>query len=219
MVNRKERGSMRSLSWRVVGGVLLIVAGILLLLQTFNIFTLLWDVFWMVLLAGGGVVFAVLYLSQGERWWAIIPGMALLALSALVGLSLIGLSDALGGTLFLGALGASFWLVYLRRREHWWAVIPGGVLITLAAVAGVDRLLPGGGSGALFFLGLALTFGLVYLLPTGGERMTWALIPAGVLFVVGLIVTMATSSVMSFVWPAALILVGIYLVLRTVWKR
>ena len=68
----------------------------------------------------------------------------------------------------------------------------------------------------IFFLGLALTFALVYLLPMPGGRMRWALIPAGVLFVVGLVVMMATTSAMSIVWAVALIAGGAYLVYRTV---
>lgn len=173
----------------------------------------------MVLFIAGSFVFLSLFVSQPDNWWAAIPGMALLGLGALVGLSIIGLDDLFGGPIFLGALGVSFGLVYLRARQNWWAVIPGGVLLTLALVAGVDQVLPGVESGGLFFLGLAVTFLLVYLLSASGERMTWALIPAGVLFVIGLIVTLSTSSLLRFVWPAALILAGIYLIYRAFWTR
>jgi hypothetical protein len=95
-------------------------------------------------------------------------------------------------------------------------VIPAGVLLTLAVVAGINEVAPRVETGGLFFLGLALTFALVYLLPPPGERMKWALIPAGVLCIVSLIITIATSPVLHLLWPAALILAGGFLVYRAI---
>jgi hypothetical protein len=205
---------MRRFDWRVLVGILLVVVGALLLLQTFNVFRFVWEVVWSVLFLAGGAAFLVVYLGREEDWWAVIPGMALLGIGVLIGLSVIGLADAIGGAVFLGSLSLAFWLVYLRRRDNWWAVIPGGVLATLAVVAGLEQVIPWAETGGIFFMGLALTFGLVYLLPTPHGQMTWALIPAAVLFVLGLIVVLATSSVFQYLWPLALILVGGYLVLR-----
>ncbi len=205
---------MKDVQWRVVAGVLLVVVGALLLLQTFDVFDFLWDAAWAVLLFVGGASFLFVYVTQPRNWWAVIPGMALLGLGATVGLDIVGLGSLLGGGLFLAALSVAFWLVYLRGREHWWAIIPGGVLATLAMVAGVDDIAPWIETEGLFFLGLALTFALVYLLPGLGGRQTWALIPAGVLFAIGVIVTLATSSLLSVMWPAVLIAVGIVLVYR-----
>lgn len=67
----------------------------------------------------------------------------------LVALVLLTKVGAWGGSGFFGAL------------------IPAGVLFTLAGVAGADVLVPGVDSGSLFFLGLAATFGYVYRLPNG----------------------------------------------------
>jgi len=205
---------MKDVQWRVVAGVLLVVVGALLLLQSFDVFAFLWDAVWTVLLAVSGACFLFVYITQPRNWWAVIPGMALLGLGATVGLGIVGLGGLLGGSAFLGALSVAFWLVYLRERQHWWAIIPGGVLATLALVAGIDDVVPWVETEGLFFSGLALTFLLVYLLPGRGEKQSWALIPAGVLFVVGWIVRMATSSHLSFVWPVFLIVVGIILVYR-----
>jgi hypothetical protein len=205
---------MKRFDWRVLVGILLVVVGALLLLQTFNIFRFVWEVVWAVLFLAAGAGFLVVYLGREEHWWAVIPGMALLGIGALIGLSVLGLSDEIGWALFLGALSLAFWLVYVRRRHNWWAVIPGGVLATIALVAGLEQVIPWAETGGVFFMGLALTFGLVYLLPTPHGQMTWALIPAAVLFVVGLIVVLATSSVLRYLWPLGLILVGGYLVLR-----
>ena len=205
---------MKDVQWRVVGGILLVVIGALLLLQTFDVFDFLWDAVWTILLVVGGVGFMFIYVTRPGDWWAVIPGMALLGLGATVGLGVVGLGGLLDGSVFLGALGVAFWLVYLRERQHWWAIIPGGVLATLAIVAGMDDIVPWIETEGLFFFGLALTFALVYLLSGLAGRQSWALIPAGVLFLIGVIVTLATSSLLSFVWPAVLIVVGIVLVYR-----
>jgi hypothetical protein len=207
---------MKRLHYRLIWGALLVGVGLLLLLQNFNILGFLWGGVWAFLFAAGGAAFLVVFLSHRNNWWAAIPGFTLLGIGALIGLGTFfpRLENAVGGSLFLGAIGLSFWVVYLRSREQWWAIIPGGVLLTLATVAGLSNTLPWVETGGMFFLGLAATFGLVYLLPTPQGRMSWAIIPAAVLFVIGLIVTVATSSLFRYIWPAALILVGLWLIYR-----
>jgi hypothetical protein len=207
------------MNWRVIGGLLLVAAGAVLLLQNLNIVSFLWEATWAVVLAGGGVCFLLMFLGRRDYWWAAIPGAALLGLSGLVGLSILRMDAFFGGSMFLAATSVGFWLVYLRTRENWWAVIPGGVLLTLAVVAGVDAVVPRMETGGLFFLGLALTFALVYLLPSPGGKRSWALIPAGVLFLLGLVITVATSSMLNLLWPAVLIAGGVYLVYRALRAR
>lgn len=65
----------------------------------------------------------------------------------------------------------------------------------------------------LFFLGIAATFGLLYLLPAsqGGQR--WAVYPAVVALAV-LAIVLLTGAVSGVVVPIALMLVGLYLLSR-----
>ena len=205
---------MKKVPWRIVVGLLLVLAGIMLLFQTFDILSFVWAVVWAVLFAGGGVCFLMVFLGDRDKWWAAIPGMALLGIGGIIALSILNRDRYVGGPLFLAAASAGFWLVYLRTRENWWAVIPGGVLLTLAVVTGLEEIAPRLETGGLFLLGLALTFALLYLLPRPEGRMTWALIPAGVLFVIGLVVTIATTNMLGYFWAAALIVGGGYLVYR-----
>lgn len=210
---------MKRLDSRALVGIVLVVVGALLLLQTFDVLRLMVDVVWTVLFIAAGAGFLVFYLGAPHHWWAVIPGMALLGIGALIGLSIVGIGEVVGGAVFLGALSLAFWLVYLRERANWWAIIPGGVLFTLACVAALEQVAPWFETGGLFFLGLALTFALLYLLPTGEERMTWPLIPGAVLFVIGVVIILATSSVMRFVLPAVVVAVGVYLVIRALRSR
>ncbi len=201
---------------RVIGGVLLIVFGVLSLLQTLGILTGIVDLLWTLLFGAGGLLFLYSFLTNNTNVWALIPGFVLLSLAALMGLNQFApaIGEAWGGTLILGGVGLAFWAIYLVRREHWWAVIPGGVLVTLALVTGLSSVLEGVEIGGIFLLGLGATFGLLSWLPTPEGRMKWALIPATVLVVMGLLVTAAAEELIGYLWPAVLILSGLYLIWR-----
>jgi hypothetical protein len=200
----------------LIWGVILVGLGILFLLQNFGLIGTLADLLWSLVFAAGGLAFLYVFVTRPEHWWAAIPGMALLGIGGLIGLNAIwpALGDYVGGSMFLGMLGLSFVLVYLRRREHWWAVIPAGTLLTLAGVAFVEALPLGIDGGGIFFLGVGLTFLLLSALPTPQGRMRWALIPAGVLVVMGMLLMAQSMLLFRYLWPLAFILGGLYLVLR-----
>lgn len=199
-----------------LAGLILVGAGALLLLQTFSVISFAWESLWGFIFAAGGLVFLWVFARDREHWWALIPGFVLLGLGALIGLEALAprLAGAWGGAIFLGGISAAFWAVYAARREHWWAIIPAGVMLTLALVAGLSQTVSGMSGGGLFFLGLGATFGLVYLLPTPEGRMKWALIPSAVLLIFGAVLAASEAEVLGFVGPAVLVLAGLYLVLR-----
>lgn len=202
---------------RMIWGSLLVVAGVLFLLQEFQVLGSAFDYLWVILMAVGAGVFLWIYLTNSQQWWAIIPGLAL------VGLTFVGLEDLIPaipsgnwtGAVFLGCIGLAFWLVYLRRREQWWAIIPGGVLLTLALVAGLDSLISW--SDAFFFLGLGATFALVALLPNQTHDTRWAFIPAGILILLGFVLFAPIQSVFNYIWPIILVGLGVYILIRN-WK-
>jgi len=65
-------------------------------------------------------------------------------------------------------------------------------------------------SGGIFFLGLAVTFALIFL----ATRMRWPLIPAAVLFAIGLFIGAGLEKAMNYVWPVVLIVAGLYVIYR-----
>jgi hypothetical protein len=93
-------------------------------------------------------------------------------------------------------------------------MIPGGVLVTLAVVAGLDGILDG---GAIFFLGLAGTFALVAVLPSDQVDTRWAFIPAAGLAVLGLSLGVSIpGSVLNLLIPSLIILAGGYLLIKNI---
>jgi len=109
-------------------------------------------------------------------------------------------------------------VIYLVRREFWWAIIPAGVLLTLAVMISLTSSLSGDSmlGPAILFFGLAVTFLVVYLLRSGDEHRAWALITAGVLGGIGMLLLLSLGNLINYLGAVALIMGGGYLVLRAV---
>lgn len=205
---------MKWLKSRVVWGGLLVVFGILVLLENFGFFTLSGIAVGLLFLLAGLFLIS-LYFESRERWWALIPGFTLLSIAVIIVTSQFAprFSEVWSGLIILGGIGLSFLFIFLLDHRQWWAIIPAGVMITLGVVAGVGESL-GIDGGAIFFLGLGLTFACVALVPTAEGSMKWAWIPAGILLLMGVLLFSSTLSWLQYIWPAALILAGGFLIIR-----
>ncbi|NLE75414.1 MAG: hypothetical protein GX605_01515, partial [Chloroflexi bacterium] len=137
----------------ILGGAALILMGLLFMLQNLGLVEGAFAWLWVIVFGLGGAAFLGVFVSDREQWWGLIPGIVLLGIAMLIALSQAApaLMDRVGGGVFLGAISLSFWCIYLMRREQWWAVIPGGVLGTLAVVASLSSVVGGVDLGAVFF--------------------------------------------------------------------
>ncbi len=205
---------MRRFDQRILWGALLIFAGILFMLQNLNLISSAWGVVWGLIFGIAGGVFLYVFFSDRSQWWTVIPGITLMGLMVLIFAEQFfpNFENIWGGGIFLGGIALSFWVVYLVNREAWWAIIPAGVLTTLATVAILDSFI--GDAGWIFLIGLGLTFVLVGVLPTSQGQMTWAFIPGGILLLLGLFTATPLYSVINYIWPVALILLGGYFIVR-----
>jgi len=200
-------------------GVLLIVLGGLFLLQVTGIFGILTSLFWSVAFAAAGAVFLYVFLTGlHTRWWAAIPGFTLLGLAATIFYDRFAppfFSD-IGGAVFLASIGIGFIAIFFTNREKWWAIIPGGALLSVASVvlvsqAGIGFLNP----ASVLFIGLGLTFGLLGLMSTYlNTNLRWAYIPSAILLVLGIVIFSPFIGSLGWLLPLALIGGGAYLVLR-----
>jgi hypothetical protein len=206
---------MRRIDARLIIGLLLIAGGVVYLLQNLGFIT--WgSAVWAAAFLIGAVAFLVMFVRDRAAWWAIIPGLTLLGLGGNMALELVNpaAEETWGGSLFLGSLGLAFLIIYLRDRGQWWAIIPGGVLVSLAVVSGLDNLNLPIETGGIFFLGLGQTFLLVALLPTSGASMRWAFFPAAALLAMGILIAVGFERAINYLWPLALILGGLFLLVR-----
>ena len=202
----------------IIGGILLIAAGVIFLLNNLGLIEVDWEMIIGPIFALGGVIFLLVFVLNTEDWWALIPGFVLIAIGVIIFMdqNFETAADLWSGAVFLGLLGLSFWLIYIFHRDFWWPIIPGGVLLTLAGVT----LLPDEGllAGVVFFIGMAITFGLVYILPKPSGRLKWALYPAGILLAIGALVYLGAENLIDYIWPVALLIAGGYVVYRALKK-
>lgn len=210
---------MKWLESRILWGSLLILGGVLFLLQNLGLIEF-GGVFWALLFGIGALFFLSVFFSNRLNWWALIPGMVLLSIGVLIALGYLApqFAEIWGGSIVLTGIGLSFLLIYLMNRSFWWAIIPSGVLLSLAVILGLDNYLADIETGGLFLIGLGVTFGLLAIAPNPQGRMWWAWIPAGILVLIGLFLTTISGNFISYVWPLALIIGGgiiLYITLRS----
>jgi hypothetical protein len=203
--------NMKRFDPRLWIGVLMVFGGVLILLDNLNIISDVSDIFWGVIWGLVGLFFLyLLFNDRKNNWWAAFPAFTLLGLAAS---SLLPDSlEAFDSLVFFGFLSFAFWWVYFSDMSNWWAIIPGGVLLTLGVISVLDEI-SGVDNGGFLFLGLGLTFILVAILPGGRER-SWAFIPGVVLLIFGSILGTPAVGLLEYLWPAVLIILGGYFVLR-----
>src|SRR5215208_7120572 len=142
------------------------------------------------------IPFAAAYLIDRSRnWWALLPGGVMLFLTVITLLVDYTSGDEWVGALFLFMIALSFLFVYLNNRTRTWALIVTYVMFVL----GIAPLLSMGGRdaeyfGSVFMFAVALPFFFLYF---RAAQNWWAIIPAGVMTVLGVIVTAAIAGLIN----------------------
>ncbi len=200
-------------------GIFFLLAGVVTLFANLGYISI-GELFGPALLLCGGLVFLYFFAVSKSNWWAALPGSILFSVGVTASLPWVapGLEGRLGGPIVLAGISLAFWLVYLRVPTHWWAIIPAGVMLTLASITlmSTDN---GMETGGVFFIGLGLTFALVALLPGASLRMAWPWIPAAVLITMGFLFIASAAQLASLILPAAMIIAGLVLTAKAIFKH
>lgn len=154
-----------------------------------------------------------------ENWWALIPTWVLLSIGIMVLLIGLGvLEDGAVPLYVLSSVGLPFLVVYLVNRENWWALIPAWVMLSIGTMIFLidARILNDLAIPAYVMFAIALPFFVVFL--TNRKQNRWALIPGGILGVIGLGFFAGTDQA-QYVIPAALILVGGWVLLGSMRRK
>ncbi len=211
-------------------GLLLLAIGIVGLLYNFGAldqYKLMTTYIIAGLLAVAGLAFLIIIVFQQERWLYAIPGTSFLALGSVVYLTTLDTIDPIWlGALFLAGIAAGFLILFLsNRREHWWALLQAGTIVTIG-VAGllvIEFIQPDTNAlteallGASLFGGFSLSFLLLYLFAGDFRRFLWALIMAGALavFAVSLVgASYGEDNMIVRLWPVVLIVLGMAVLAR-----
>ena len=150
------------------------------------------------------------------------------AISTFIGLAILLstnrlIDDNWTGVLFLWGTSLLFSYGYLRNTKNWGFVIPAGVLFTIGLMVLVEMLprhyddLLGG----LFFLGIGLTFGFLYVIRSETNKLDWAKFPAIILILFSgfLFLVTSDSHLANLILPLGLISLGSYLIYNSMQNK
>lgn len=130
---------------------------------------------------------------------------------------LIGQRLNVGGEGVVAAIGVAFLTAYAFTRNYGF-LVPGGIMTGLGiGIICENRL---NGEGAPVLLGLGLGFISIAVIDLARRRTQWGwwpLIPGGILTLIGLMLAAGQVGLLGYIgrwWPAILILIGLYVLLR-----
>jgi hypothetical protein len=206
----------------LIGGFL-IALGTLFLLDNLNMIYLRDAVLVAVIFIGIGGYLFFRHLQNRQMGTLILAAIAMfVGLAILIDETRIVKDDVIGALFFLGA-AALFVYGYFRDRQKWGLLLTAGILVTLGAIVLIEaiRFFDNDLAAGTFFLGLGLTFGLLYLIRNENNRLEWTKVPAVVLIIFAGFVYVNTSDffLANLVLPLALILLGGYLVYSSIQNR
>jgi hypothetical protein len=171
-----------------------------------------------------GIGFAVDFARDSQNGWAAIPAGALIGLGALIAfVEVTTAPDEWGAAILLVGSGLGFAAVYFRRRDQGWALVPAGLLLSVAVVVASVPVVDRQEDVAVIVLGIiAAALVALALIPFRGRPMVWPLIPAAIVGVVGVFLARGQAEALEpFNWvsPAALLVVGLVIVFRALSAR
>jgi hypothetical protein len=167
------------------------------------------------------IPFVAAYLTDRTRnWWALIPGGIMLFMAFMM-LLIDNVNEDWVGALFLLFFGLAFLIVYLTNRTRVWALL-------VAYIFGVVSIAPmlsavgdeAGYFGSVIMFAIALPFLYIYFRK---PENWWAIIPAGVLSTIGVIVGLAIAGVINDATSAgyvnAFLMAGLAATFSIIWLR
>jgi len=202
---------------RLAWAVFLLFAGAFLLLNNLKVFREFGDGIWGGLFALVGLVFLIWFLIDRQRTWRAIAGFPLLTIGILLLLTWRGIDLGVWqAALVMFGVALGFWTVLLSGHDNWWALIPAGVLTLMGVLIGFQARLSEAAWLAVFFLGLAVVFGLLYLLRLGQQDTGWAGVPAAAFLLIGIVTLAGASNLAGPVaqwWPILLLVAGVIMLI------
>lgn len=167
-------------------GLVLVLAGAVLLLITTDVLPEQTGQTWAILSTIAAVVLVAGYLLTGWRnWYYLFPGAVSAAIAALLWLVEADVSGSAAAGLFMAIISVPFWIAYqVDSKANRWTLIPGWAVAAIGVILLFESFVSGNVFVALIMLAIAAPFLVVYLLD---RRHWWALIPGYVMAVLGLI--------------------------------
>lgn len=201
-------------------GLFFVLFGGLLLLGTADIIQIHGDLVVAAVFGTAGLILLLGHLLQKKPLWMLITGAASLFIGAAIYIehSRVLPEESIGALLFL--ITAAVFLLQLKKgKKAWWAIIPGGFSLVMAGHVLLNTFCwnPDELHGVLFFGGMGLIFGIIYLLKDAQYKLGWAIWPAGCGWAMAAMILFGRghSTVDKLVLPLILIGAGILILTRS----
>jgi hypothetical protein len=203
---------MQKRSYTFIWGGLLVALGLVLLAENFGWLGDWNPPIWSLILGAVGLVFLVTYASDRQQWWALIPGLVISGIAVAVFLAEQDIVEGyVVSAIILAGVGLPFLLIFITDRRHWWALIPGMTMCGIAVAVLLEgvRFISDEAVAGVIVGGMALGFVSIYWVD---RKQWWVLFPGGIL--ASIAVPLLLVAVAEYVWPVALILLGLFLLWR-----
>lgn len=135
------------------------------------------------------LLFSVIAVWSRKNQWAVIPTGLFASLGLVLTMEMLNTESEAIGLGFMFLLAATFLVFAILSKKNWWAIIPGGIFASIGLVVMLDTLVPHeeypriqgmliwGFYTWVLFLGLATTFGILWLLRKSLPTR-WTIYPA-----------------------------------------
>ncbi len=206
---------MKRFNETVGWGLFLLLAGVFLLLWNLGVLDPWGELASGALYALAGLGFLIWFAFGVGHWWRAIPAFTLLSIGAVIILGWRGIN--LGewrAPIVLFGMALGFWAILVARKEHWWALVPAGVLTTVGVLFGLWSRLTEAGRPPVLYIGIGLVFLLLYAIRYDERDARWASIPAGALLLLGAVTLASALSLPALLvewWPIGLVVLGLVL--------
>ncbi|MFN2133890.1 MAG: hypothetical protein ACK2VD_25440 [Anaerolineae bacterium] len=201
----------------LIWGLVLIVAGGVLLSQDYGA---VWDWssrVWMISFAALSTLSFASYLIEGVRQWGwLFPAGIGAALALIAGLGEAGITGTAVGVPVPASIAVPFVVAFaLDRRRKWWALIPAWVMTVLTAIILMTDYVSSDAVAVFVLLAIALPFLVVYLVD---RRRWWGLIPFGVFCFTALVVLLSTQAAGRWLGAAVMFVIALPFLVTYLWS-
>jgi hypothetical protein len=162
--------------------------------------------------------------NKKDRKLSFLLGWALLLAGGLL-LAGLNLGDDLLGPILMFLFALCFFVVAIWSKKNWWAIIPGGIFVSIGVVAGLEHFIPHEAYPPTllnkFSLGvyiwvqllvLAVTFAVVWLLRKT-QPTAWAIYPAAGLFALSALAFALGARFQDVCVGATILVIGVIVLL------
>ena len=82
-----------------------------------------------IILAGVGLPFLLIFFTDRQHWWVLVPAMTMGGIAMGIFFEGIGaIGEGVVGGFVVGGISLGFLSIYLIDRKQWWALVPGGAM-------------------------------------------------------------------------------------------